>query len=225
MKCKRCGAEMPDAKRTCSECGAFLEGYTLNNVTGEYGYRGADGNFYKSEEDYHTKSSADAQPAIAQAAKAPKYKKGAHVWAKRPKELAGRTGYVRAVDTYRMVYEVTFGTERWELLEDDLELVDPATEEARQTVVLPTDMPKRMDYERWKHQMLGYPRQPMDEQLTAIIIKGKVHRLTEISKNKPCLCKECSLQELCDRLDERILCDFIGDYGGHHIFRCDDKED
>lgn len=134
MKCKRCGAEMPDAKRTCSECGAFLEGYTLNNVTGEYGYRGADGNFYKSEEDYHTKSSAAAQPAIAQAAKAPKYKKGAHVWAKRPKELAGRTGYVRAVDTYRMVYEVTFGTERWELLEDDLELVDPATEEARQTV-------------------------------------------------------------------------------------------
>ena len=52
MKCKRCGAEMPDAKRTCSECGAFLEGYTLNNVTGEYGYRGADGNFYKSEEEY-----------------------------------------------------------------------------------------------------------------------------------------------------------------------------
>lgn len=43
---------MPDAKRTCSECGAFLEGYTLNNVTGEYGYRGADGNFYKSEEEY-----------------------------------------------------------------------------------------------------------------------------------------------------------------------------
>ena len=52
MKCKRCGAEMPDAKRTCSECGAFLEGYTLNNVTGEYGYRGADGGWYKSEEEY-----------------------------------------------------------------------------------------------------------------------------------------------------------------------------
>ena len=64
MKCKRCGAEMPDAKRTCSECGAFLEGYTLNNVTGEYGYRGADGNFYKSEEEYRSQSSAAVQSAI-----------------------------------------------------------------------------------------------------------------------------------------------------------------
>ena len=62
----------------------------------------------------------------------PLFKKGDHVWARQPKELAGRTGYVRAVDTYRMVYEVTFGTERWEMLEDDLELVDPATEEANQ---------------------------------------------------------------------------------------------
>jgi hypothetical protein len=52
---------MPDAKRTCSECGAFLEGYTLNNVTGEYGYRGADGNFYKSEEEYRIQSSAAVQ--------------------------------------------------------------------------------------------------------------------------------------------------------------------
>ena len=78
----------------------------------------------------------DAVPVSADAArgKAPKFKKGDHVWAKRSKELAGRTGYVRAVDTYRMVYEVTFGTERWELLEDDIELVGPATEEARQTV-------------------------------------------------------------------------------------------
>ena len=78
----------------------------------------------------------DAVPASADAArgKAPKFKKGDHVWAKRPKELAGRTGYVRAVDTYRMVYEVTFGTEVWKMLEDDIELVDPATEEARQTV-------------------------------------------------------------------------------------------
>lgn len=64
MKCKRCGAEMPDAKRTCSECGAFLEGYTLNNVTGVYGYRGADGNFYKSEEEYRIQSSAAVQSAI-----------------------------------------------------------------------------------------------------------------------------------------------------------------
>lgn len=77
----------------------------------------------------------DAVPAsLSVGAVEPKYKKGDHVWAKQPKELAGRTGYVRAVDTYRMVYEVAFGTEVWKMLEDDLELVDPATEEARQTV-------------------------------------------------------------------------------------------
>ena len=64
-----------------------------------------------------------------------------------------------------------------------------------------------------------------DEQLTAIIIKGKVHRLTVIPDDEPCLCKECSLQELCDRLDEHILCDFIGDYGGHSMFKCDDKRE
>jgi len=64
MRCKRCGAENPEAKRTCTECGAFLEGYTLNNVTGEYGYRGADGGFYKSEEDYRSKSSAASPSAI-----------------------------------------------------------------------------------------------------------------------------------------------------------------
>ena len=52
MKCKQCGEENGDAKRTCCRCGAFLEGYTLNNVTGEYGYRGADGGWYKSEEEY-----------------------------------------------------------------------------------------------------------------------------------------------------------------------------
>ena len=55
------------------------------------------------------------------------------MWAKQPKELAGRVGYVRAVDTYRMIYEVKVGTEIWKILEDDLELVDPATEEVRQT--------------------------------------------------------------------------------------------
>lgn len=31
-----------------------------------------------------------------------------------------------------------------------------------QPVVVHTDMPKRMDYERWKHQMMGYPRQPRE---------------------------------------------------------------
>ena len=77
----------------------------------------------------------DAVPAsLSVGSVEPKYKKGDHVWAKQPKELAGRTGYVMAVDTYRMMYEVTFGTEIWKMLEDDIELVDPATEEARQTV-------------------------------------------------------------------------------------------
>ena len=64
MKCKQCGEENGDAKRTCSRCGAFLDGYTLNNVTGEYGYRGADGNFYKSEDEYRMQSSAAVQSAI-----------------------------------------------------------------------------------------------------------------------------------------------------------------
>ena len=63
-----------------------------------------------------------------------KYKKGDHVWAKQPKELAGRTGYVMGIDTSRMEYEVRFGTEMWIVLESDLELVDPATYEAHQTV-------------------------------------------------------------------------------------------
>lgn len=76
----------------------------------------------------------DAAPAsLSVGAVEPKFKNGDRVWAKHPKELAGRTGYVRAVDTYRMEYEVAFGTEVWKMLEDDLELVDPATEEDRQT--------------------------------------------------------------------------------------------
>jgi hypothetical protein len=77
----------------------------------------------------------DAVPAsLSAGAVEPKYKKGDHVWAKQPKELAGRTGYVMKVDTYRMVYEVRFGTELWKILESDLELVDPSMEEVRQTV-------------------------------------------------------------------------------------------
>jgi len=77
----------------------------------------------------------DAVPAsLSEGAVEPKYKKGDHVWAKQPKELAGRTGYVMDVDTYRMEYDVRFGAEMWIVPEDDLELVDPATEEARQTV-------------------------------------------------------------------------------------------
>lgn len=61
-----------------------------------------------------------------------------------------------------------------------------------------------------------------NEQQTAIIIKGKVHRLTVMPDDDPCFCKECSLFELCDRLEEDILCNLIGGYDGHWMFKCDD---
>jgi len=77
----------------------------------------------------------DAVPAsLSVDAVESKYKKGDHVWAKRPKELAGRTGYVMEINTRRMEYDVRFDNEIWIVPENDLELVDPATEEARQTV-------------------------------------------------------------------------------------------
>lgn len=77
----------------------------------------------------------DAVPAsLSVGAVETKYKKGNHVWAKQPKELAGRTGYVMDVDTRRIEYDVRFGNEVWIVPEDDLELVDPATEEVPQTV-------------------------------------------------------------------------------------------
>lgn len=56
MRCKKCGKENAEMKKCCSSCGAFLEGYTFNNVTAEFGYRGGDGNFYKSKEDYKATS-------------------------------------------------------------------------------------------------------------------------------------------------------------------------
>ncbi len=52
MKCKKCGEKNGSLKKTCTRCGAFLEGYTINNVTGKYGYRGSDGQFYESEADF-----------------------------------------------------------------------------------------------------------------------------------------------------------------------------
>jgi len=52
MRCKKCGEENAELKRCCSSCGAFLEGYTLNNVTGEFGYRGGDGGWYKNKAEY-----------------------------------------------------------------------------------------------------------------------------------------------------------------------------
>lgn len=77
----------------------------------------------------------DAVPAsLSVDAVETKYKKGDHVWAKQPKGLAGRTGYVMNIDPLTMNYEIKFGTEIWVVPEDDLELVDPATEEVRQPV-------------------------------------------------------------------------------------------
>jgi len=45
MICKQCGKDNGFAKKCCSRCGAFLEGRTINNVTGKMGYRHADGSF------------------------------------------------------------------------------------------------------------------------------------------------------------------------------------
>lgn len=74
------------------------------------------------------------RPDAVEDAVEPKYKKGDHVWAKQSKKLAGRTGYVMASDTLTMEYQVRFGTEILVLPENELELVDPATEETRQPV-------------------------------------------------------------------------------------------
>lgn len=57
MICKKCGAVNSDMRKCCMKCGSFLEGWTVNNITRQYGYRGADGFFYKSEDDYRAKSS------------------------------------------------------------------------------------------------------------------------------------------------------------------------
>lgn len=84
----------------------------------------------------------DAVPAsLSAGAVEPKYKKGDHVWAKRPKKLAGRTGYVMEVDTLTMNYEIRFDTEIWVVPEDDLELVDPTTEEVHLPVFEREDDP------------------------------------------------------------------------------------
>lgn len=52
MRCKKCGEENAEMKRCCSSCGAFLEGYTFNNVTAEFGYRGGDGAWYRNKQEY-----------------------------------------------------------------------------------------------------------------------------------------------------------------------------
>lgn len=45
MICSYCGREVADVKKTCPYCGEVLTGWTMNNVTGELGYRNEDGSF------------------------------------------------------------------------------------------------------------------------------------------------------------------------------------
>lgn len=52
LKCRRCGTEQDSSIKCCRNCGVFMEGPAINNVTGEAGYRGADGVFYKSFQEY-----------------------------------------------------------------------------------------------------------------------------------------------------------------------------
>ena len=65
MDCPKCGASNAPLKKTCHNCGAVLSGWTVNNVTGEYGYRNSDGSFTKEP-----KRNADAMEAMQQISKA-----------------------------------------------------------------------------------------------------------------------------------------------------------
>lgn len=58
MKCYHCGRDVPYVKKTCPYCGSFMVGYTVNNATGEYGYRDEDGMFYPCN---HEKSKESSQ--------------------------------------------------------------------------------------------------------------------------------------------------------------------
>lgn len=46
MRCKNCGTDVPSAKKCCPNCGKVMSGFTVNNVTGEYGYRDDNGYFH-----------------------------------------------------------------------------------------------------------------------------------------------------------------------------------
>ena len=49
MRCKHCGTNNAPLKKYCSNCGEFLSGSAINNVTGEPGHRSDDGSFGKME--------------------------------------------------------------------------------------------------------------------------------------------------------------------------------
>lgn len=78
-------------------------------------------------------------PSVAAATWTPEFKIGDHVWAKFPKELAGRTGYIKAIDTPHMMYDVDYDGEIWRICEGGLVLVDPATWEYKGPVFEPDE--------------------------------------------------------------------------------------
>lgn len=45
MICKKCSTENAPIKKTCSNCHSILVGNTINNVTGEIGFRNKKGLF------------------------------------------------------------------------------------------------------------------------------------------------------------------------------------
>lgn len=92
----------------CPKCGAFEY-----STTPEY-----------NDEQPDAVPVSEARPVAE-----PKFKTGDHVWTKQPKELAGRTGYIKAFDEYKRECLVVYGKEVWIVPEADLELVDPETEE------------------------------------------------------------------------------------------------
>lgn len=51
MTCNHCGREVPDIKKTCPFYGSFMAGYTVNNVTGERGFKDGDGTFHPCKEE------------------------------------------------------------------------------------------------------------------------------------------------------------------------------
>lgn len=65
MDCPKCGASNAPLKKCCYRCGAILSGWTVNNVTGEYGYRNPDGTFTKEP-----KRNADMMEAMQQISEA-----------------------------------------------------------------------------------------------------------------------------------------------------------
>ena len=54
MRCITCGYDNAPLKKVCRECGAFLAGETINNVTGKWGRRNTDGSFTPYKEETHT---------------------------------------------------------------------------------------------------------------------------------------------------------------------------